>query len=69
MKKITFEGEFEKITIEFENVDVSIDQIFDKITGALVAFTYQKESIDNWICERADEIREAEDDNGHVCAC
>jgi len=57
MKLIT-EKEFETQITEFKNVDVSLEQLFDAFKGHLIAMTWHPTTIDQYIIELADELRE-----------
>jgi hypothetical protein len=57
MKLIT-EKEFETHITEFKNVDVSLEQLFDAFKGHLIAMTWHPMTIDRYIIEMADSLRE-----------
>jgi hypothetical protein len=57
MKLIT-EKEFETHITEFKNIDVSLEQLFDAFKGHLIAMTWHPMTIDQYIIEMADELRE-----------
>lgn len=54
--KITIEKDWVKITTEFSNIDVNLDQCYDAFKGMLVALTYSEQSINNFIIELAEEL-------------
>lgn len=56
--KLTIETEFETKTIEFKNSDVSLEQLFDAFKGLLVASTWNEETINQFIIEWAEELKE-----------
>lgn len=58
--KITFERKFEKYTVKFDNVDVSLEQIYKAINGILIGLTYSQDIIDQYFIERTQEISEEE---------
>ena len=58
MKKIITVTEYETTTVEFRNVDVSLDQIFYAFKGLLVAATWNEETINQFIIEWADELKD-----------
>ena len=58
MKKIITVTENETTTVELRNVDVSLDQIFDALKGLLVAATWNEETINQFIIEWAEELKE-----------
>jgi hypothetical protein len=57
MKLIT-EKEFETHITEFKNSDVSLEQLFDAFKSHLIAMTWHPMTIDQYIIELADELRE-----------
>jgi len=57
MKLIT-EREFETHITEFKNVDVSLEQLFDAFKGHLIAMTWNPMTIDQYIIELADNLKE-----------
>lgn len=56
--KITLESKYSKITTEFSNSDVNLDQIFDSFKGMLVALGWTEQSINNFIIEIAEDLTE-----------
>lgn len=56
--KLTIETEFETKTIEFKNSDVSLEQLFDAFKGLLVASTWSEQTINEFIIELAEELKE-----------
>lgn len=56
--KLTIETKFETKTIEFKNSDVSLDQLFDAFKGLLVASTWSEQTINEFIIELAEELKE-----------
>ena len=58
MKKIITVTQNETTTVEFRNVDVSLDQIFDTFKGLLVAATWNEETINQFIIEWAEELKD-----------
>ena len=56
--KLTIETEFETKTIEFKNSDVSLEQLFDAFKGLLVASTWSEQTINDFIIELAEELKE-----------
>ena len=57
MKLIT-EREFETHITEFKNCDVSLEQLFDAFKGHLISMTWHPMTIDQYIIELADNLRE-----------
>lgn len=56
--KLTIETKFETKTIEFKNSDVSLEQLFDAFKGLLVASTWSEQTINDYIIELAEELKE-----------
>lgn len=56
--KLTIETEFETKSIEFKNSDVSLEQLFDAFKGLLVASTWSEQTINEFIIELAEELKE-----------
>lgn len=56
--KLIIETQFETKTIEFKNSDVSLDQLFDAFKGLLVASTWSEQTINEFIIELAEELKE-----------
>ena len=65
MKLIT-EKEFETHITEFKNVDVSLEQLFDAFKGHLIAMTWHPMTIDQYIIELADELKQNNNDNNSI---
>jgi len=36
--------------------DVSLDEVFEQFNALLISATFQQESINNWIIEKAEEL-------------
>ena len=56
--KLTIETKFETKTIEFKNSDVSLEQLFDAFKGLLVASGWSEQTINEFIIELAEELKE-----------
>lgn len=56
--KLTIETKFETKTIEFKNSDVSLEQLFEAFKGLLVASTWSEQTINEFIIELAEELKE-----------
>lgn len=56
--KLTIETKFETKTIEFKNSDVSLEQLFDAFKGLLVASTWSEQTINEFIIELAEELKQ-----------
>ena len=56
--KLIIEREFETHITEFKNVDVSLEQLFDAFKGHLIAMTWHPMTIDQYILEMADNLKE-----------
>jgi hypothetical protein len=55
--KITIEQDFVKITYEFKNIDTSLEQVYDSLKGALVSLGWSEKTINNFIIELAEELK------------
>jgi hypothetical protein len=55
--KITIEQDFVKITYEFKNIDTSLEQVYDSLKGALVSLGWSEITINNFIIELAEELK------------
>jgi hypothetical protein len=44
-----------KVTIDMPD-DVTLDEVFEQFNALLIFATFQQESINNWIIEKADEL-------------
>lgn len=58
MKKLTIETQFETYAVEFKNIDVSLEQAFNSFKGLLIASSWMPESIDEYIVEWAESIKD-----------
>jgi hypothetical protein len=47
-----------KVTIDMPD-DVSLDEVFEQFNALLISATFQQESINNWIIEKADELNQS----------
>ena len=56
--KLIIETKFETKTIEFKNSDVSLEQLFDAFKGLLVASTWSEQTINEFIIELAEELKQ-----------
>ena len=56
--KLTIETQFETKTIEFKNSDVSLEQLFDAFKGLLVASGWSEQTINEFIIELAEELKQ-----------
>jgi hypothetical protein len=56
--KLTTETKDQLYITEFKNSDVSLEQLFDAFKSHLVALTWHPMTIDQYIIELADELRE-----------
>jgi hypothetical protein len=55
--KITTQTKYETHTTEFNNSDVSLDQLFTAFKSHLIALSWTEEQINNFILELAEEIK------------
>lgn len=56
--KITLESKYSKITTEFANSDVNLDQCYNAFKGMLVALGWSEQAIKNFIIELAEDLTE-----------
>lgn len=47
-----------KVTIDMPD-DVSLDEVFDQFNALLISATFQQESINQWIIDKADELNQS----------
>jgi hypothetical protein len=47
-----------KVTIDMPD-DVSLDEVFEQFNALLISATFQQQSINNWIIEKADELNQS----------
>lgn len=57
--KLTTETEFQINITDFKNIDVSLEQLFDAFKSHLIAMTWSEETINQFIIEWADELKES----------
>jgi hypothetical protein len=55
---IKIENKHETFTTEFNNMDVSLDQIFDSLKGMLIASGWHINTIESHIIEWAEQLKE-----------
>jgi hypothetical protein len=55
---IRIEQQWQTLTTEFHNSDVGLEQIFDAFKGMLISCTWQQETIEDYILELAESIKE-----------
>ena len=56
--KITLEKDWQKITTEFSNSGVNLDQCYNAFKGMLVALGWSEQAIKNFIIELAEDLTE-----------
>lgn len=56
--KLTTETEFQINITDFKNTDVSLEQLFDAFKSHLIAMTWSEETINQFIIEWSDELKE-----------
>ena len=56
--KLTIETKYETKSVEFKNIDVSLDQLFDAFKGLLVASGWSESSIEDFLIELAEVIKD-----------
>jgi len=49
------------ITIEFDNIDVDLDQYFHAFKTLMVGATFTEEQVNNWIIDEAEVLSENND--------
>ena len=49
------------ITIEFDNIDVDLDQYFHSFKTLMVGATFTEEQVNNWIIDEAEVLSENND--------
>ena len=56
--KLTLTSEWAESTVEFKNVDVSLEQYFNAFKGLLIQQTWSENQINEYIFELAKEIED-----------
>jgi hypothetical protein len=56
--KLILESEWDTSSVEFKNVDVSLEQYFNAFKGILIQQTWSESQINEYILELAEEIRD-----------
>lgn len=56
--KLTLTSEWAESTVEFKNVDVSLEQYFNAFKGLLIQQTWSESQINEYIVELAREIED-----------
>jgi hypothetical protein len=51
------------ITVKKEYEDVSIDELFEMINTALIGISWQQSQIDDYIIQKAEELKEKQNEN------
>jgi hypothetical protein len=51
------------VTIKKEHDDLNIDETFDMIKSALIGISWLPSQIDNYIIEKAEELKEKQNEN------
>jgi hypothetical protein len=57
MTKLSLETKFENHSVTFNNIDVSLDQLFNAFKGQLVAIGWDEIQINDYIIEIANELK------------
>jgi hypothetical protein len=55
--KITTQTDFETITTEFKNSDVSLEQLFNAFKSHLIALSWSEAQINDFILQLSDELK------------
>ncbi len=56
--KLTLTQDYSETTIEFKNIDVSLEQLFDSFKAILISATWSEKVIDEYIVELAEELKD-----------
>ena len=56
--KLTLTSEWAESTVEFKNIDVSLEQYFNAFKGLLIQQTWSENQINEYIVELAKEIED-----------
>lgn len=51
------------ISVEFDNIDVDLDQYFQAFKTLLVGATFSEKQFDHWIIDEAELLSDNEDNN------
>lgn len=57
MTKLTLNTDWQNSTVEFTNVDVSLEQYFSAFKGLLVQNSWSEQTINEYIVELAEELK------------
>lgn len=55
--KFTTQTNFETITTEFKNSDVSLEQLFNTFKAHLISLSWSEQQINKYILELSEEIK------------
>lgn len=61
--KLSLTTEFTTITVEFDNIDVDLDQYFEAFKTLMIGATYSEIQIDNFIINQAEILNNNIKDN------
>ena len=55
-----------KISVEFDHADTDLDEIMDAVETLVIGMGFHKDSLTNWILERASQIQDERIENGDL---
>lgn len=61
--KLSLTNDGTTISVEFDNIDVDLDQYFQAFKTLLVGATFQETQINHWIIDEAELLSDNEDNN------
>ena len=59
--KLSLTTDWTTISIEFDNIDIDLDQYFQAFKTLLVGVTFTEEQIDHWIIDEGEMLSENND--------
>lgn len=61
--KLSLTNDGTTISVEFDNIDVDLDQYFQAFKTLLVGATFQETQINHWIIDEGESLSDNEDNN------
>jgi hypothetical protein len=61
--KLSLTNDGTTISVEFDNIDVDLDQYFQAFKTLLVGATFSEKQFDHWIIDEAELLSDNEDNN------
>jgi hypothetical protein len=55
-----------KISVEFDHADTDLDEIMDAVETLVIGMGFHKDSLTNWIMEKASQIQDERIENGDL---